>query len=242
MIKLTYITIQATYTHAHVALCKDNQCVSTLSNFDSKASSHLIPYIDQLLSQNSLSINDLSFIAIDKGPGAFTSLRVAIVTVNGIAFARKIPLVGIDSLEALTYAVTESIKNKITPPHPIIVALLNAYNNDVYYQITETETGTIIDKGCKKIDTLLIQLQTNQAQMPMIFTGNGYELHQELIRTTCANSIHIHNYPQSTPDVKIIGQMALKKFLEEKEHCYKIEPLYLKSQYFAIAQQSQKHS
>jgi tRNA threonylcarbamoyl adenosine modification protein YeaZ len=242
MIKHTYITIQATYSHAHIALFRDNQCISTLSNLDAKASSHLIPYIDQLLSQNSLTINDLSFIAIDKGPGAFTSLRVAIATVNGIGFARKIPLVGIDSLEALTHGVIESIKSKATPPHPIIIALLNAYNNDIYYQITKTESGECIDKGCTKIDALLIQLQNNYPNISIICTGNGYELHQELITTTLGNDMHIHHYPQSTPSVQTIGHLGLQKFLEEKEHVYKIEPLYIKSQYFAIAPHGPKRS
>ena len=54
-----------------------------------RASAQLLPLIDQLLVQHECELSDLDFIALDQGPGAFTSLRVVLTTINGIAFAQK---------------------------------------------------------------------------------------------------------------------------------------------------------
>lgn len=224
-----FLCIQATYSSATIALYQGNQCLSAKSNNDTKASSHLIPLIEALLHHHSYSLQDLSFIAIDKGPGAFTSLRVAIATVNGIAFAHHIPLVGVDSLDALTHDVQETHQQ-----HPIIVPLLNAYNNDVYYQIAEQtqQQNSIHEKGCKKIDLVLATLQETFSDRSIIVTGNGATLHQNLIKETLPATVHF--YDQPTPTINAIAILALAAFNRNEPPVYKLEPLYLKSQYFAI--------
>ncbi|MBS1988289.1 tRNA (adenosine(37)-N6)-threonylcarbamoyltransferase complex dimerization subunit type 1 TsaB [Candidatus Dependentiae bacterium] len=231
--KKIYLGIQATYNTTDIALFEDENCLEQFFRADLKASSHLIPYLDSLLRNNGKTLSDLAFIALDKGPGAFTTLRVTIATLNGIAFAHKIPLIGIDGLEALTY---EQLYTLTAPQKnfPITIAsLLNAYSNDVYFMISEINNGfaTQIDYGCKNIDIVLESLASRASEQKIFFTGNGALLHQERISTKFTRC---EITPTSTANAKTIAHLGLSNFIEHKNCVDKILPNYVKTQLFNI--------
>ncbi len=238
--KPVFLSIQATYAHVHLALFNKSACCARLSSTQARASSHLIPLCMSLLESQSLHLSDLNFIAIDKGPGAFTSLRVALATVNGIAFAHRIPLIGVDSLDAFTYDVTAQITAQKIPAYSYILVLLNAYNNDVYYTLSHLSIATnaydLCVKGCGKIDTVLAMITKDYAPQELIETGNGCTQHLDLITASLPKEICVYHHDQATPTVDSIGALGVQQFLTQTSHSYKIEPNYLKSQYFAIAQ------
>jgi tRNA threonylcarbamoyladenosine biosynthesis protein TsaB len=61
----------------------------------------LAPAIDSVLRRAGLTAADLGAIAVGRGPGGYTGARLAIATARALAFARRVPLVGIDSTAAL---------------------------------------------------------------------------------------------------------------------------------------------
>ena len=63
----------------------------------------LVPSIDMLLSDCGVAKPDLEGIAVSLGPGSFTSLRVGISSAKALAYALKIPVTGVSSLEVLAY-------------------------------------------------------------------------------------------------------------------------------------------
>src|SRR5271155_2438021 len=109
---VNFLSIQGSYQQLEIALFSNARCRDVIRKNDSKASSHIIPYVDELLKNYNLSVHDIAFIAIDKGPGAFTSLRVSVATANGIGFALNLPLIGISGLEALHEEVIAQINYK----------------------------------------------------------------------------------------------------------------------------------
>ncbi|MBP1715533.1 MAG: universal bacterial protein YeaZ, partial [Deltaproteobacteria bacterium] len=70
-------------------------------NLQSTHSERLMPSIHNLLEEASLKIHDLQGISLSLGPGSFTGLRIGVSTVKGLAYALKIPVVGVSTLEAL---------------------------------------------------------------------------------------------------------------------------------------------
>ena len=64
----------------------------------------LAPAITELLSRCSLTMDDVKALGVALGPGSFTSLRVGLALVKGLALARHIPLMGIPTLDILAYA------------------------------------------------------------------------------------------------------------------------------------------
>ncbi len=226
-----FVSIQGTYNKIELALFNNAICLQTVSKTDAKASSSLVPLLNDLLSHHNLSLKDLAFIAVDKGPGAFTSLRVTIASVNGIAFSQKIPLIGINSLEALAHQASPSIPHNNEHPS-LLVCLLNAYNNDVYYLIQSSEET--IDIGCKKIDDLLTDLQEKTIHHQLWGTGNGFEVHREIISQALGNKISFIDPFISICSAQAIGQLAYKQWEKGQGMVDQIAPLYLKTQLFAV--------
>lgn len=231
-----FLSIQATYAQAQVALFRNETCVEERTNQNVAASSHLIPLCQDIFSTYNISLDDLQFIAIDHGPGAFTSLRVALATINGVAFARHIPLIGIDSLQALLHQISEKKTEQPQQKIFVSVALLNAYNNDVYYSISLNkdlkEKITIPSEGCCKIDSLLTNLQALPVDA-IIFAGNAVAMHQEMINAMLKDKAIIVE-PDQLPTARTIGTLGWQSWKRNDAPVYWLDPYYLKTQYFAI--------
>ncbi len=226
-----FVSIQGTYNKIELALFDQTTCVEVMTKTDLKASSHLIPLLDSLLQKNNLNLSDLSFIAVDKGPGAFTSLRVTIATVNGLAFARSFPLIGISSLDALAYQASLSISDIDARP-TMVACLLNAYNNDVYYLLSpRNETPWI---GCKKIDDILDDLAAKSNDYQIWLAGNGVEVHRDLIANVLGEKVKLIDPFISICSAVAIGHLAYEQWLTNHETVEQITPLYLKTQLFAV--------
>ena len=250
-----FIALQGSYLKLQLALFDSFNLIQKIEDINKKASSSLIPHLDQILNNNSLSLNDINFICVDQGPGAFTSLRVTISTVNGLGFANKIPLIGIDGLDALSNEAFDVYYKEGKEGANILVSILNAYNNDVYYSINKISGNNLQlaqefeqPKGYKKIDLLLEDLKTNFKDQKILFVGNAVQLHKELIELEFGNipftlrasetSVSkglLDNLPEIS-SVQQIAKMGLKKWqqTDKENYCYKLYPLYLKSQSFAI--------
>jgi tRNA threonylcarbamoyladenosine biosynthesis protein TsaB len=64
----------------------------------------LVPHIARLLQQQKLTPRELSGVVVALGPGSFTGLRIGVSVAKGLAFAAKIPMVGIPTLDVVAYA------------------------------------------------------------------------------------------------------------------------------------------
>ncbi len=78
-------------------------------------SSTLLPSVESLLQEAGLAASDLKLIAIGLGPGSFTGLRVGLTVAKGLAYALKIPLKGVSSLQALACNLQHEANNLICP-------------------------------------------------------------------------------------------------------------------------------
>lgn len=227
-----FVSIQATYSSASISLFSDAVCIETVHINDARASSHLIPYLEGVLRKHVLTLADLAFIALDKGPGAFTSLRVCVATVNGIAFNKQIPLIGVDGLDALAH----ELQLQHAHSNALFISMLNAYNNDVYYATYAMQDGALVQvsKDCKKIDLVLEELGSTSHTAPLIFAGNGAYLHRELIFALLGDRVQFADPMLATASSVSVGALAYKMCQDATACVFKIEPLYMKTQYFAV--------
>lgn len=86
----------------------------------------LVLFLDELLKKVNLTLNDLKKIGIAIGPGAFTGLRLSLVTAKTIALAKQIPLVAVSTLEALAHQEKAKLKD-----HKKLRIILNACRGEV---------------------------------------------------------------------------------------------------------------
>ncbi len=67
----------------------------------------ILPVLQNFLKKNKISLDEINYISLGIGPGSFTALRIAFATIKSICYAKKIPIIGVSSLETLH----ENIKN-----------------------------------------------------------------------------------------------------------------------------------
>lgn len=94
-------------------------------------SQHLLPQCQRLLADAGVALTDLDGIAFGMGPGSFTGLRIACAVAQGLAFATDLPVIGVNSLEAMA-AASGSDK---------VIACLDARMGEVYHAVYRYEAG-----------------------------------------------------------------------------------------------------
>src|SRR5688572_29545137 len=95
-----FLALQNTYHLIEVAVCNEDSIIESVTIDKVHASKELLPIINKLLMRHNFTLQSLSFLTINQGPGPFTTLRVVITTANGISFATGLPLIGVDGLIA----------------------------------------------------------------------------------------------------------------------------------------------
>jgi len=212
------IIIQSTYTSTHVGLYQDSRCIDTIPDIH-QASTALIPSLDTLVTTNNITLKTISFIGAYQGPGPFTSLRVILASVNGIAFAHNIPLIGVDGIDALLEEHTHETFS-------ITVALLNAYNKDAYFGIQWN--GKIVRKGYDNIDQLLIDIQNEFPKKQIRFIGQGVPIFRDQIMGRLRDNAYLAPIIPESPSLDMIAQKSYKQW-QEKNTANQLLPLYLKT-------------
>lgn len=104
-----YLAIDTSTETASLAIVQESQVLAELTWYCRQNHSvELMPSINRLLEQASLSLKSLSGVIVARGPGSFNGLRVGVSTAKGLAFSLGVPLAGISTLEAAAYQYAET--------------------------------------------------------------------------------------------------------------------------------------
>ena len=197
-----------------VALLENSSLIKELNIEDQKThSENLMPLIDDLLKTTSTSLDDINLIVCDKGPGSFTGIRIGIATVKAIAEVRNIPVIGISSLDALSYNIDESANT-------YIASLIDARNNQVYFGIYNSKHQLQEDYIADDINNIL---PTLNKYSNVTFVGDGAVAHKSILKNVQDNSdFHkLHAYK--------LGICGLNKFNSGiSETADSLLPMYLR--------------
>jgi tRNA threonylcarbamoyl adenosine modification protein YeaZ len=168
---LPALIIHHSTTDLFIAFASEERVLSFVTVPYRAASQELIPAIADLLSQHNTTLAALSFIACNHGPGAFTTLRSIVVTINGLSFAKKIPLISINGSLALA-------EEAHLPQYNCTYALLNAFCHEIYYATYGGESPPAL--GTVLFTDWLKQLQEthNPTLSTIQFVGSGAELYR----------------------------------------------------------------
>lgn len=214
---MNFLITQSTYHEIQVSLIY-NKSQKKITIPKTEASKLLIITIKDLLDEHNLSCADLDFIGANQGPAPFTTLRVLIATINGIAFANNISLVGVDGLKAFLNSTADK-------QYPQTVILLNAFNNDLYYAYQHNQK---IISGCEKAEKLFEEIHHIMPTKTIRFLGNGATLFQETIQTTFGTQAFLPEPMIEFPSLEAIQEETVSLF-EKKETVKQLQPLYLKT-------------
>ena len=100
---MTYVLhIETSGEICSVALSNEKVLIHSLESEEKQAHAAILTkMIQEVLQISNITIKDLVAIAVSKGPGSYTGLRIGVSTAKGICYAQNIPLIAINTLESI---------------------------------------------------------------------------------------------------------------------------------------------
>ncbi len=210
-----------------VALSEKDQLIGQKESEEQRShASMLTLLIDEMMKEAGIGFPMLDAVAVSKGPGSYTGLRIGVSAAKGICFAHDLPLIGINTLEALASGILEKEKSKLEylgfGNEDYVCPLIDARRMEVYtaiYNSTGREVkgphALILKEG---IFEDILQLKR------ILFLGSGAEKASEMIRHP--NAIFLYRV---NPLAEFMVHLASKAFEEKHfEDVAYFEPYYLK--------------
>ena len=212
-----------------VTILEDNEVLINLSNDDEKTHSvKLMPMIDEAFKNTNLSLDDISLLACCTGPGSFTGVRIGIATIKAFADVKKLPVVGVTSLESLAYNLFDALQAS-----SLVCALIDAKNNNVYCGIYEKDSKqyNFISIFTDSIDNTLEKIRNTLSSMKVAdisFVGDASCIYKEKIVSVFPNA-NFASEEQNLQNGISIGRGGYAKYLSgEYGNSSSISPIYLR--------------
>lgn len=208
-----------------VALTRNGKLIDLIESDAGQSHARLTTvFAENLLSRNNVKIEDLCAIAVSKGPGSYTGLRIGVSTAKGICYAGKIPLIAVGTLEAMAKHVMINRVHLSVPENKptLFCPMIDARRMEVYSMLMDNE-----GKVLKPITAEIIEesfLADELCERQVVFFGNGSEKCKKVI--TSPNAIFISDIVASAQHMCELVWMAYCK--NQFEDVAYFEPFYLK--------------
>jgi tRNA threonylcarbamoyladenosine biosynthesis protein TsaB len=221
------LSIDTSTSVCSVALHQDTQLLGLYELFTEKSHASAITIlIDNLMQQSGHQLTDLSAIAVSKGPGSYTGLRIGVATAKGLCYSLDKPLIAISTLQAMAYGLS----SQYPANNYLYCPMIDARRMEVYCEIFDSQQQSVLP-----IDARIITEESFAdllAQQEIIFFGDGAAKCKSLLQHS-GNALFIDNL---YPSAKFIGALALKKHqMESFENIAYFEPFYLKEFFYKKA-------
>jgi tRNA threonylcarbamoyladenosine biosynthesis protein TsaB len=207
-----------------VALCDSAGVISLRESNDTKShASMLTVFIEQILKDRGIKARDLDAVAVSKGPGSYTGLRIGVSVAKGIAYGASIPLIGVETTLSMFWGIAGSgIFSSEAEADSLFCPMLDARRMEVYYAIYDL-AGNKLKEISAEIITADTFVNIPESQK-IIFFGDGALKCKEVINRK--NAIFAVDYRISA------SHMYKPVFQSFKDHCFEdvayFEPFYLK--------------
>ncbi|MFK5878360.1 MAG: tRNA (adenosine(37)-N6)-threonylcarbamoyltransferase complex dimerization subunit type 1 TsaB [Flavobacteriaceae bacterium] len=171
-------------------------------------------FIDSVLNEAAIKIHQLNAVAISKGPGSFTGLRIGVSAAKGLCFALDIPLISINTLQCLALQVDKKIG--------CIIPMLDARRMEVYSAVFDMDYNQIRETEAQILDETSFQNYLEDGNV--YFIGDGVPKTKEII--SHPNAFFIDD---KLPSANEMAMLAFQKFQQDDfESSAYFEPFYLK--------------
>lgn len=171
-------------------------------------------FIEEVLKEAGLIAHELDAVAVSKGPGSYTGLRIGVASAKGLCFALDLPLIALPTLRIMAGAAPVK--------EGVLIPMLDARRMEVY--------SAVYDAGLQPVRETRAEILTEESfaeyltGQPVHLLGDGAAKCRELL-TDPAFRFH----PEVLPSSLEMGKMAYQAFREGRfEDLAYFEPYYLK--------------
>ncbi len=227
--KPTILAIDTSTEACSAAILQQSGCVWRFEKTSNTHTALLLPMISSLLAETGLSLQDLDAIAVTRGPGSFTGVRIGIGIAQGISFGLKIPVYEISTLAALALQVETKGR---------VIVAIDARMQEVYTATFDCGAEGIRTIGEENLykPAMLIEQALMQSDCPTTLVGTGWDAYHELIGTLPPNWQQL---PNCLPHAKEVAELAYQQYFRGQKGVAAagVKPVYLRDN---VAEKSKK--
>ncbi len=214
------LSIESATQICSVALSRDGNVIALRESAEGRDHARLVAkFVDELLSECGVEAKSLDAVAVSKGPGSYTGLRIGVSVAKGLCYGLNIPLIGVGSLEALTQVAINSCDSaewgEVT-----LIPMVDARRMEVYTQLFNARGEALSEVSAQIVDENSFG-EYRQADGGVILFGDG--------SAKCVEVLPWVKSVDVAPSAVGVATVAHEKFLRgEFEDVAYFEPFYLK--------------
>lgn len=214
------LSIETSTKVCSVALHKDHQLLACHELFTEKSHSGMLTtLIQNVVHQTGNSLQEIDAVAVAKGPGSYTGLRIGVSTAKGLCFALDKPLLSVNTLEAMVWQL-----RSFYDQHVLLCPMLDARRMEVYCALFDANGNIMSSTEAKVIDEAAFSELLTQKKV--VFFGEGADKCRPKLAHQ-ANAIFLET--PIHPSARTIGLLASRAYQEGVfEDLPTFEPFYLK--------------
>lgn len=219
------LVLDASTKGCSAAVFEAGKLVTSLELKNEKTSSSKLTLLaEQAVQLSDCRLGDLDAIAVGKGPGSYTGLRIAVSTAKGFCFALDKPLIAVDSLSAMAIAAQAGIPIEKQADW-FLCPMIDARRMEVYCGIFDAQNRQQI----REIEAVILEESSFAIERNMkslLVFGDGAEKCKSLW-TNADNVFFLDTIP--APTAAMMGELVLEKWMNRDfENLASFEPYYLK--------------
>ncbi|AVR45334.1 tRNA (adenosine(37)-N6)-threonylcarbamoyltransferase complex dimerization subunit type 1 TsaB [Christiangramia fulva] len=211
------LCLETATTNCSVGIAENGELIAVRED-NNKNYSHaekLHVFIDEALKEAGLKPEDLEAVAVSKGPGSYTGLRIGVSAAKGLCFALGIPLISIPTLDLLAH--------KIKDAKGFIIPMIDARRMEVYSAVFDKNYQQLRETKAQILEEASFEQYLSEKEVH--FIGNGVLKFEEISKHP--NAIF---HKSQFPSVTEMGKMAEEKYQKsDTEDVAYFEPYYLKN-------------
>lgn len=223
----TILNIETATEVCSISLAKDGKELFCKENTEGLNHSELLTvYIEDVFKENNIDIRSIDAIAVSKGPGSYTGLRIGVSVAKGLCYGLEKPLISVGTLDALGFYTAKHLDYFLAEKQelPLLFCpMIDARRMEVYTALYDQTGKRTNEVSAKIIDEKSFneQLQNHK----ILFFGNG----AEKCNTTIVhpNALFLGPLKSSARFMQPLSEEKFKK--QEFEDVAYFEPFYLKN-------------
>ncbi len=208
---------------ASVAILEDDNLIAEYTvNYKKTHSQTLLPMLDEIVRMTDTDLNSIDAIAVSKGPGSFTGLRIGSATVKGLGLALDKPIIGIPTVEGLAMNLYDT--------DALICPIMDARRNQVYTGFYKFQRGSLqVVKEQTPLGIEEVISALNVLGQKVVFLGDGVPVYKEVIEKNISVEYSFAPAHVNKQRAGAIGVRAFEYYKEGRAvDAAEFEPEYLR--------------
>lgn len=215
------LNIETSTNVCSVALSQDGVCLYEDVNMEGPSHAQVLAgYVKNAVSFADSHAIPIDAIAISKGPGSYTGLRIGVSEAKGVAYGRDAKLLSVPTLKLLTVPIL--LGHEELPEDALLCPMIDARRMEVYCALYDRALNEVVQTQARVIDS--DSFKDYLDKQPIYFMGNGADKCVETIQHP--NAHFIKNIVPRAKNMIPLAEMAMAK--EQIEDVAYFEPFYLK--------------